>query len=265
MTDPNITASAVSKPDPKTKERSPNYPSVTLTDAIGLVGKIYEKDKRTVLSTEQAAKSLGYGALSGPARTTIAALRQYGLLENSGTGVRISDLAMEILHQPAESPERRAAIALAAKKPPLIAELISTHGEASDETLRAFLITKKKFSPDGAGRFAAAFRDAMKLAAADSSGERGDQPRTDAAGIGGAYNSPGKTPKQPAQNPAEQMQFTWPLSGDVVATLTVSRQIETDDVDTLSDYFEIAKKALLKAARKAAPREAPEDGDETQA
>jgi hypothetical protein len=265
MTEPNTAASAAAKTDPKSKERSPNYPSMTLTDAIGIVGRLYEKEKRTVLSPEDAAKALGYGALSGAARTTIAALRQYGLLENSGHGVRISDLAMDIVHQPAESAERRFAVASAAKKPALIAELIPTHADASDETIRAYLITKKKFSPEGAGRFVSAFRDALKLAGMDSSGEPSEQPGAGAAGEGRVNTPPGKTPKPPAQNPGVQMQFTWPLSGDVVATLTVSRQIETDDVDTLSDYFEIAKKALLKAARKAPAKEAFENGDEAQA
>jgi len=45
------------------------------------------------------------------------------------------------------------------------------------------------------------------------------------------------------------MEFTWPLSGDVTATRTASRAVEAGDIDTLADYFEIAKKALLKAAR----------------
>jgi hypothetical protein len=57
------------------------------------------------------------------------------------------------------------------------------------------------------------------------------------------------------------MEFNWPLSGDVVATLTVSKQIELDDVDVLSSYFEVAKKALTKAARASAAEAAkPQEG-----
>jgi DNA-binding protein YbaB len=68
------------------------------------------------------------------------------------------------------------------------------------------------------------------------------------------------------------MQFTWPLSENAVATLTVSKQLDPDDVELLSDYFAVAKRALVKAARtqqaaasaaaKAAPVEAtPEVSD----
>jgi hypothetical protein len=144
--------------------------------------------------------------------------------------------------------ERDAAVRTSAKKPPLIAELIPTHRDASDESLKSHLILKKKFSSDGAGRFVAAFRDALKLSGLIDAGyedeqtgeETGDQRKTPA---------PGKTPNPPPPKPGASMQFTWPLSGDVVATLTVSREIETDDVEILADYFATAKKALLKAAR----------------
>ena len=44
-----------------------------------------------------------------------------------------------------------------------------------------------------------------------------------------------------------KMEFTFPLSGDAVATLTVSRGIDADDVATLGEFFDSAKRALLKA------------------
>jgi hypothetical protein len=260
MTDVKTTETPVAdKAAPKAKERSPNYPALTLTDTIALAKKLYEKDKRTTVSSESAAKSLGWASLSGGARTAIASLRQYGLVETVGDGIRISDLAMAILHHPIESDERRDAISTAAVKPPLIAELIGTHADASDETLKAYLIMKRKFSAEGAGRFIAAFRDALKLAGPEASlfipkqlgAENGADP---------SKLTTEKGPKLPPPKLGEQMQFTWPLSGDVVATLTVSRQIETDDVETLGDYFKIAQKALLKAARK---KEAPDNGSET--
>lgn len=44
------------------------------------------------------------------------------------------------------------------------------------------------------------------------------------------------------------MEFTWPLSGDAVATLSVTKTLDADDIETLEQYFAIAKKALTKAA-----------------
>ncbi len=48
------------------------------------------------------------------------------------------------------------------------------------------------------------------------------------------------------------MEFNWPLSGDAVATLTVSKKLDLDDIETLNSYFEVAKKALKKAASSSA-------------
>jgi hypothetical protein len=44
------------------------------------------------------------------------------------------------------------------------------------------------------------------------------------------------------------MEFNWPLSGNAVATLTVSKKLDLDDIETLTSYFEVAKRALKKAA-----------------
>lgn len=231
----------------KTRERSPNYPAYTLTDSIALAQKVYDAEKRTAVPAVVIAKAIGYSTLNGKARTCIASLRQYGLIEGSDSGLRLSDTAMEILHQPAGSPERTLSMQTAAKNPPLIAELLASHGEASDDALRALLVTKKKFSVDGAGRFIASFRDAVRHADdiqddynPVSGGDERKPPNNPPAGGG-------KAPP-PTTKPGEHMEFTFQLSGDAVATLTVSRGIDADDVDTLDAYFGTVKKALLKAA-----------------
>ena len=58
--------------------------------------------------------------------------------------------------------------------------------------------------------------------------------------------------REPKAYKGESMEFSWPLSGNALATLTVTRTLEHDDIETLCDYFETAKKALRKAADKAA-------------
>src|SRR5690242_11491271 len=80
------------------KERSPNYPQYTITEAVGLAQRIYDKEKRTTVLPQVMASALGYGSLSGGARSAIATLRQYGLLENAPGGIRLSDAAMAIIH-----------------------------------------------------------------------------------------------------------------------------------------------------------------------
>jgi hypothetical protein len=236
-----------SKAAVKAKERSPNYPSVTLTDAIGLSQKLYEKEKRTAVSPELAARAFGYGSLSGAARTALASLKQYGLVENSGSGIRLSDLAMDILHNPLGSPDRNDAISAAARRPPLIGEMRATHADSSDESLRAYMITRKKFSPDGAARFVAAFRDALRLMGPEAATVESDSGPPNGSETRGSSAAKGSSP--PNAPSGAQMHFIWPLSADAVATLTISRVIELDDIDTLTAYFEIAKKTLRKVAK----------------
>ncbi len=255
------------------KERSPNYPSIPLTQAVEMAGKWYEREKRTNISPEAAAKALGYGALSGSARTAIGSLRQYGLVENAKDGLRISDLAMEIIHQPIGSPERTKALKQAAMRPPLIAELSSSHGDASDDSFRAYLITRRKFSPDGAGRFVPAFREALQIArlpdlAGGSATEpdvawhrefkyQAPQPERLVMGLPPLMAAPAPSKKDDG---GETMNFVWTLSGDVVATMTVSKLIEPDDVEVLVDNIEAAKKAIRKQANANAAKNLPPQG-----
>jgi hypothetical protein len=135
--------------------RSPNYPSIGLPTAIDFIQKIWASDKRTPLSPEAVGRACGYSSYSGPARSAFAALRKYGLLEASGDGYRLSDLAMEILH--GDPVQKSEAISTAALKVPIFRELAASHLDASEATLRSHLLTKLKFTEDGASRLIKAF------------------------------------------------------------------------------------------------------------
>lgn len=64
----------------------------------------------------------------------------------------------------------------------------------------------------------------------------------------------GLSPEKPGE---PVMEFTLPLSGNAVATLTVSRGVDAGDVATLGEFLDSAKKALLKAASAAPIEDAP--------
>lgn len=149
--------------------RSPNYPAISLPDAVEMAQKLWKKEQRTAVPPEVAVKAFGYGALSGPARVAIGAMRKYGLLDKTPNGIKLSDLALRILHP--ESPQtRQAAIREAAFKPELFRELAETHANASDDALKSFLINKKRFVDTGTRVLISAFRDTIKLANLDQSG-----------------------------------------------------------------------------------------------
>lgn len=144
-------------------QRSPNFPWSSLPAAIEDARALWTREKRTPVPPEVAARAWGYNSLSGPARSRIGALRQYGLVESVSGSLVLTDLAVEILVQPVGSEASNAAVAHAGSRPDLFVEIAQTHGDASDDALTAYLITKRKFSVDGAKRFIRSFRDTVNL------------------------------------------------------------------------------------------------------
>jgi hypothetical protein len=128
-----------------TKTRSPNYPSLSLPDAIEKAEAIYRKDFLNAMPPEVAAQHMGYSGLNGASLTTISALKKYGLLEGRGEALRLTKAAQGIIEKLPESDEMLNEMAF---RPALWNE-ISGHfdGELPSEgNLRAFLL-RKGFNP----------------------------------------------------------------------------------------------------------------------
>ena len=167
------------------KSRSPKYPSMGLSEAIERAGELYNREKKTPVSSELVAKAWGYNPSSSPVRTKIGVLRQYGLLEGVKDVLRVSDLAIAILVHPEESEEREDALAEAALSPVLFQDIRTNKPDASDEALAAYLITKKSFNEDAAKLCVTAFRDTMAIAGKAIAKYDGQKKEASARAIGG--------------------------------------------------------------------------------
>ncbi len=152
------------------RPRSPRYPAVSLTEAINGVHLLWTKDKKTALQGEQLAKALGYRSHSGPARTLIGAMRQYGLLEKQGKRTRLSDNAKLIVRGPEGSEEQAIAIREAALTPPLFRDLYTTHRNEPDDAIKSYLRLRRGFTGLGAALAASAYRDTLSVAGLTASG-----------------------------------------------------------------------------------------------
>jgi hypothetical protein len=193
--------------------RSPNYPAYGLAETIEMAKAIWSKEERTIVSPEVAVKALGYQSLNGTARTKLASLRKFGLLEEvKNGGVRISDLAMKLIHHEADSVEYRDGIKEAALKPALYQEVYASHAKASDDAIRAFLKVKKAFSESGARQFVEAFRETLKL-----------------ANLNGEAYTPGVNGRKPGKTPAVGDTVQWESQG--VLQFSAPRRVRalTDD------------------------------------
>jgi hypothetical protein len=147
------------------KERSPKYPSIGLTEAFELIKKLWIKEKRTAVPPAVVSVAWGYKGPSGPVRSKIGSLKQYGLLEReSGGTIALSDLAIEIVAHQDGSREQVIALQRAARNPQIFEQIYSTMRDASDHALKANLITKGGFSDASARQVIRAYRDTIAFA-----------------------------------------------------------------------------------------------------
>lgn len=125
-----------------TRPRSPNYPNLSLPDAIARVRRVFERDRRSPLDRAVVAKHMGYSGLSGSSDKTISSIMQYGLLERVGKGeVRVSQLAVDIFH-PDKPSDRSRAVGIAGMTPPLFRSLRERFPQSvpSPDALRSYLV-----------------------------------------------------------------------------------------------------------------------------
>ena len=237
------------------KARSKNFPAFGLGEAIDKAKQLYQRDGKAAVDAAVAVQAWGYKGINGASLRALGGVRQYGLLESSGTKiVRVTPQALTIILEPEDSAERAVAIREAAYAPAMFRELREYYPDSlpSDPAIVSWLVRTHNFSEDAAKGLIASYRDTLALVdrltktdiGPDGGGreEKPKQVRT----MFGLMDPPERKPPPP---PGGAMEFKWWLSGDVVATLTVNRALELDDIDVLSESFETAKKGLIKAAK----------------
>ena len=226
--------------------RSPNYPAFSLKEAIAKAETVYAKEKRSPTTPEVIVKHMGYSQTNGPGGRALSGLRQYGLIEESGGHWRISDTGFAILHYPEGSQERIEAIKKSALSPTLFRELKEQYpdGLPSDETLRAALL-KRNFNPASIADIIQDFRATLGLAGL-----------TDVS-----YTDSSEGTKMTNQNQEQSFQtppkphipgvqtYSFALSPDARAELSLRGLITPDDLDLLRDHIELTIKALARKAK----------------
>jgi len=227
--------------------RSPNYPALSLPEAIEAVTKIHTAEQHLAAPKEVVAKHLGYASFHGLAARIVSAVEKYGLLEDvNDDKVKVSPLAMSILF-PSGPEEKQRAINEAAFKPPLFAAIKEEwQGERpSDQNLRVYLV-RKKFGSDALDRVIEIYKETMDLVTQDS--EAYAPANTDAKGKQEKppMHAPAGTGTRPAPPPpVGPMRVSF--NGDLLEVSAVLADAEA--VDRLVRALQ-ANKALLPEKRK---------------
>lgn len=222
-----------------TTGRSPNYPSLTLREAIERIKKVYAAQHHYPATKEVVAQNLGYSGINGKSLALIGALKRYALLQADGENLRVTDDAISILNLPEDNPERAAALRSAAFATPVFAQLYETYGDkrVADAVLRHDL-RKRKFLEKAADEVIRIYRDNLELVTQETPGYNADD-------SGGGGQKPeerplmqptpqGQTPQKPPvgsaptdrQPPATGQrihEFSFPLSfqRDIKAVITI--------------------------------------------
>ena len=89
--------------------RSPNYPAISLQEAINRVGQVHAKERQHPAAKDVAIKGMGYGGVHGTSLGALSAALKYGLLAQSGDSedYQVTDRAVAILHPHTPEESRR--------------------------------------------------------------------------------------------------------------------------------------------------------------
>lgn len=123
------------------RSQSPGYPQFALPKAISAIRKIFDADRRNPIDRAVAQKHIGYSGPSGAADKALATLAHYGLVERVGKGeVRVSQLAVDILHPDSDNSRRRALLE-AGFGPQIYKDLRERFGDhVSEGALHSYLV-----------------------------------------------------------------------------------------------------------------------------
>ena len=155
------------------RQRSPSVPFIGLGFAVARARQVYDRAGRAPLSRAQAADIWGLAPKTSLGHRTIAALRNYGLIEDDGATeqIRISDLVAAVFVSQEDAVWQRA-FAAAALNPELIAEYAAKWGAGrpSDGVCIDDLQTNHGFTAPAAKSFLPVFDEAMWFAGGGATG-----------------------------------------------------------------------------------------------
>ncbi len=238
--------------------RSPNYPSLSIRQAIDMVSKIYRTERTNEITREDAAKAMGYSGLTGRSMTVLGALIHFDLLAKTSKGsVKVTPTAEAILHGITDG-ERDQATLKAAFAPQLFQSIHSRFpdGIPSVGTISSFLV-REGFSDVAVGpainAFLETYREVENIRESESYGEKpNDAPQPDERDHGtGEQSPPSPPPLPPSGNivgyrvmEGERVVFSEETGGDRYLKLVAVGEMDDSLLEALEDYIKRQRKRM---------------------
>jgi hypothetical protein len=242
-------------------DRSPNYPIISLADAVGRIQQIYDKERTHPADKEVIAKALGYGSLNGLSRSILSALIKYELLTEDGADMyKVSNDALDILLRSSGQPERVGAITKAAFGPQLFSELRGQFGTSlpSDENLKAYLV-KRGFNPNTVNNVIRSYRDTVEYVNQEARFQDGElapnlasAPAAEAAATATTPRSTVKTLGAITMLPPEMAEegtlLAFQLTSDCHAKIVLTGNVTQEAIEKLYAFLDLSKDTFPRRA-----------------
>lgn len=245
--------------DRSNRVRSPAYPSVPLGEAIERARALYEREKRALVPLSVAMGHWGYGESSSAGARMIAALKQFGLLEDMGSGgarkVRLTDLAIRILLDQRQD-QRAAAVQEAALRPKLYSDLWTRYEGhmPSDENLKSYLMIERNFNDGSVSSVVSDYRTTIEYAGllSDAGGDSESVASTSATSVSQPSGAPAQSKQKSSEEASLKFEMScrqvWTLAPGVMVELRSSKPLTSRHYDILKKYVDLASEAASLAS-----------------
>jgi hypothetical protein len=250
------------------KERSRNYPKMSLVDALELVKKLHSKAGKAKISPEVAVGALGYNGLNGAALGALGTLTQYGLIDRErGKSVSVSALAIKLIH-PLNQQQDETCRKVSILMPQVFSELYSGGFHKCDESLIANHLIQNGFTTDAAKKVASVFIENVSVAKLgdDSIIESVELPVEEKPSET-VSDDDSKTNTQTIKNLQTKGKsvlatYSVPLGSNEVQIIFTGESLRPDDFDALADYVALFKKQYQRKIEAEAALEAKDEPEQ---
>ncbi|HLJ57190.1 MAG TPA: hypothetical protein VKT77_19295 [Chthonomonadaceae bacterium] len=240
-----------------TRHRSPAYPAFSLKVAVEKLALIYEAHRRAAIAPDTLKRTMGYELTTSHSMRAIAALIQFGLIEEDGGAerrLRVSELGLSIVLRKAMDSERVTHLRRAAMRPAIYRQMLDLWKDdlPPDEAISRFLLFDRNFNPAVVPAVIRDFRTTHQFARLSWVGAPGPVPSADEQTRGGAAERAGSDqcgvppPGQDAGAPAAAnvRRYQLPLPHGRIAVIEVPADAGEADMDFVVRYLLLMKEAM---------------------
>lgn len=231
----------------KTAKRSPNFPVISLEEAVDNTRKLYNADGRAGSLKSAVYNHLGYKGEHGASITVVSAMKKYGLITEEKSTIYLTHEA-ELILIGSDEEEKRNAIKECALMPDIYKKLWSEYSERglpSDTSLRHTLIFHYNFNEKSVDGFIKNFRATLKYAGI-TLGEKTTRDENSDISVVKNETTENNMPKISNINKDTIVQdYVIPRKQDRIAVLRLEKPVTNDEIDLIVKWLDLLRSTIV--------------------